>query len=128
VKYSALVIASLTFTLASSIIAASPTTITAADAGHPITLRIGEELVLKLECNPSTGYDWFLTEQKNSVLSSLGKPTYEQGRSMPGAGGIESWNFRAAAAGAQTLKLEYRRPWEKDTSPAKTVIFQITVR
>jgi inhibitor of cysteine peptidase len=128
VKYSALVIASLALTLVVSGTAASPTTITAADAGHPITLRIGEELVLNLECNPSTGYDWFLTDAKNPVLSSLGKPAYVQGRSTPGAGGIESWNFRASAAGTQTLKLEYRRPWEKNTSPAKTAIFQVTVR
>jgi inhibitor of cysteine peptidase len=128
VKYSALVIASLALTLVVSSPAASPTTITAADAGHPITLRIGEELVLKLESNPSTGYDWFLTDAQNPVLSSLGKPAYAQGRSTPGAGGIESWNFRASATGTQTLKLEYRRPWEKNTSPAKTVIFQVTVR
>jgi inhibitor of cysteine peptidase len=128
VNFSALVITFLGLTFASSGVAASPKTITAADVGRLITLGVGEELVIKLECNPSTGYEWLLTNAKNSVLSSRGKPTYTQRRAMPGAGGIESWNFRAAVAGAETLKLEYQRPWEKNTPPAKTVIFHITVR
>ena len=126
-KISALVITTLALTFANSI-AESPTTITVANVAHPVTLRIGEKLVLNLESNPSTGYDWFLTATKNSVLSIRGKPAYKRTRSMPGAGGIESWNFLAVEAGAQTLKLEYRRPWEKNTPPAKTVIFHITVR
>ena len=124
-KFSVFVIASLSF--AGSVIAGPPITITAADAGHPIKLRVGEELVLELECNPSTGYGWFLTETPNSILLSRGAPTYQPSRSMPGAGGLESWNFRAAKAGVQALELEYRRPWEKNTSPAKTVVFNVTV-
>jgi predicted secreted protein len=123
----ALFISALAFAFASSSIEASPTTITAADADHPITLRIGQELVLNLASNPSTGYHWFLASTANSVLTSLGKPTYKQGRPVPGAGGVESWTFRAAEAGAQTLKFEHRRPWEKKTSPAKTVLFHVTV-
>jgi inhibitor of cysteine peptidase len=102
-------------------------TITAADVGQPIHLRVGEEFVLNLRSNPSTGYSWFLTDTKNPVLISLGKPTYTHGPSMPGAGGIQSWNFRAVERGAQPLKLEYRRPWEKKVA-GKTAIFQVIVQ
>jgi inhibitor of cysteine peptidase len=128
VKIFALFIAASAFVFASSGIEASRTTITAADAGRPVALRIGQELALNLDSNPSTGYRWFLASTENSVLTSLGKPSYRQGRPVPGAGGIESWTFRAAQAGAQTLKFEYRRPWEKETPPAKTVFFHVTVR
>jgi inhibitor of cysteine peptidase len=127
VKLSALAIASLLLIFAGRSTTASPTLLTATDVGRPITLRLGDELVLNLECNPSTGYDWFLAYAKNPVLSIRGKPACQQSRSMPGAGGLESWNFRASGAGAQKLKLEYRRPWEKNTSPVKTVVFDITV-
>jgi hypothetical protein len=47
-RFSALVIAFLALSFACSGIAASPT-ITAAEAGHSITLRIGEELTLDIE-------------------------------------------------------------------------------
>jgi hypothetical protein len=53
VKISALVIAPLTLTFASPGIAASPTTITAADTGHPITLHIGEELPWDKNISPA---------------------------------------------------------------------------
>ena len=123
----AVFISALAFAFASSRMDASLTTITTADAGHSITLRIGQELALNLESNPSTGYRWFLASTPNSILTSLGKPTYKQGRPAPGAGGVESWTFRATDAGTQTLKFEYRRPWEKKTPPAKTVLFHVTV-
>ncbi len=108
--------------------AAPPKTITAADANRPITLQIGQEVVLRLESNRATGYSWLLAESKNTVLTNLGRATYEKGRGAVGAGGIETWKFRATKSGAETLKLEYRRPWEKKVPPAKTVIFDITVR
>ena len=71
----AVFISALAFAFASNRMDASLTTITAADAGHSITLRIGQELALNLENNPSTGYRWFLASTPNSILTSLGKPT-----------------------------------------------------
>jgi inhibitor of cysteine peptidase len=106
---------------------AAPVTITAADAARSIHLNVGEELVLKLENNPSTGYSWFLNEAKHPGLVSLGKPTYTDQASMPGAGGIEWWNFRAVDRGVQSLRFEYRRPWEKKP-PVKRVDFLVVIR
>ena len=77
---------------------ASSVTLTAADSGRAITLRIGQELTLNLESNPSTGYRWFLANTESSVLISVGKSAFKQGRPMPGAGGVESWTFRAPKA------------------------------
>jgi inhibitor of cysteine peptidase len=126
-RWHALFISVLSFAFASSGNEASPMTITATDADHPITLRMGQELTVNLASNPSTGYHWFLASTANSILANLGKPTYKPGRAVPGAGGVESWTLRAAETGAQTLKFEYRRPWEKNTLPAKTLLFHVTV-
>jgi inhibitor of cysteine peptidase len=105
-----------------------PAIITEADAGHLIALRIGRELVLNLESNPSTGYRWVQADTETPVLIVFGKPAYKQGSPLPGAGGVESWTFRAVERGAQTLKFEYRRPWEKNTPPANTIVLHVTVR
>ena len=96
--------------------------------GRAITLRIGQELTLNLESNPSTGYRWFLANTESSVLISVGKSAFKQGRPMPGAGGVESWTFRAAEGGNETLKFEYRRAWETNMPPARKVLFHVKVR
>ena len=101
---------------------------TEADSGHRIALRIGQELFLNLKSNPSTGYSWIRADTETSVLVMLGKPAYKPGSPLPGASGMESWKFRAVERGAQTLKLEYRRPWEKNTPPANTIVLYVTVR
>ncbi len=106
---------------------ATPVTITAVDAARSIHLRVGEEMVLKLENNPSTGYSWILNEAKHPGLVSLGKPTYADHSPMPGAGGIQSWNFRAVERGVQSLRFEYQRPWEKKP-PVKIVDFLVVIK
>ena len=128
-KLSSLFFAALVVGLVNDGVAVSPPqTITGADTNHPITLQIGQEILLHLESNRSTGYRWFLTESKNPVLSNVGTPTYQVDRPLPGAGGVETWTFRTDKIGTGTLELEYRRSWEKNVPPAKTVIFHITVR
>jgi predicted secreted protein len=47
---------------------------TEADSGHRVALRIGQELILTLNSNPSTGYRWMRTDTETSVLVTLGKP------------------------------------------------------
>jgi predicted secreted protein len=75
---------------------AAPTVqVTMADANRQIVLRVGQELVVNLESNRSTGYSWFLSEAVNPVLTGLGKPVYNRNNALPGASGLESWRFQA---------------------------------
>jgi inhibitor of cysteine peptidase len=109
--------------------AATPVQVTAADAGRQIVLRTGQKLVVQLESNRSTGYSWSLAEPKSQILVSAGKPSYKQpSKGRPGAGGLETWTFMATKAGHEQLKLEYRRPWEKNLAPAKTIQFNVWVK
>jgi inhibitor of cysteine peptidase len=105
-----------------------PVILTEADSGHLVALRTGQELDLNLKSNPSTGYGWVQADTETSVLVVLGKPAHKPGNPLPGASGLESWKFRAVERGAQTLKLEYRRPWEKNASPANTIVLHVIVR
>jgi inhibitor of cysteine peptidase len=105
-----------------------PVVRTEADSGHPVTLRIGQELILTLNSNHSTGYSWIRADTGRPDLVTLGKPAYKSSGPLLGASGVEFWKFRAVQPGGQTLKLEYRRPWEKNIQPANTVFFPVTVR
>jgi inhibitor of cysteine peptidase len=119
----------LAFGVVASGNAEPPAIITEADSGHLVALRIGQELVLNLKSNPSTGYRWVQADTKSPGLVVVGKPAYKPGKPLPGASGVESWKFRAVERGTQTLKLEYRRPWEKKNTPAaNTIVLHVTVR
>jgi inhibitor of cysteine peptidase len=117
----------LAFGLFASGSAEPPAMRTEADSGHPVALRIGQELILTLNSNPSTGYRWMRTDTETSVLVTLGKPAYQPGGRLLGASGMELWKFRAERNGVPTLKLEYRRPWEKNTPSAETMVLHVTI-
>ncbi|QJR15992.1 protease inhibitor I42 family protein [Usitatibacter palustris] len=116
-----------------------PVTVTLADSAAPVELIVGQELRLRLESNPSTGYAWAVAKTSKHggrirIVKQKGESKYEappapaDGKPVVGAQGVEVWTFTAAKPGSQQLKLEYRRGWEKDVAPAKTATFKITVR
>jgi predicted secreted protein len=101
------------------------------DDGGQVELESGKLLVVTLESNPSTGYQWELLENDESVLKQFGQPEFKppeiSGPRMVGAGGWEIFRFRASSAGQMTLQLVYHRPWEEGVEPLKTFSLQVTV-
>jgi inhibitor of cysteine peptidase len=106
-------------------------TITDADNGKPVQLAVGQQLVVKLGSNPTTGYGWSITQPGTPQLVALGEPVYEQdpgSQGMAGAGGTQAFTFNAEAAGETTLTLAYARPFEPNEPPANTFSVPVTVR
>ena len=103
---------------------------TAKDDGRTVSLRRGQELELKLQANPSTGYGWAVAHAPEPVLTQEGQPSYRTKvtpGSNVGASGIETWRFRAAQTGRRTLRMEYRRPWEREVPPGAALTLRIVV-
>jgi inhibitor of cysteine peptidase len=94
-----------------------------------VNLKVGAVLEVRLEANHTTGYSWVFTPAVNPVLMRQGRTVYQEHGTggTVGAGGVEVWRFKAMKAGKQGLQFEYRRPWEKDSPPAKVVTFTVTV-
>ncbi len=110
---------------------AGPVQIGAAEDGQDVKLGQGQELVVQLEANPTTGYQWILAEGGKAILKQEGAPVYTAKTHSPlimGAGGIETWRFRATYPGREVLRFEYRRPWEKDKPPERVMRFNVVVR
>jgi predicted secreted protein len=111
--------------------AGKPLVVDKADAQRTLALNPGQELVVRLASNPTTGYRWTLGEAPMTALALSATPAYKQdagAKGLMGAGGVETWRFLAIAPGRAKLALEYRRPWEHDTSPAETIAFDVQVR
>jgi inhibitor of cysteine peptidase len=99
--------------------------------GGQVELAQGQELVITLASNPSTGYGWEWVPAEDGVLAQVGEPEFSQKpreKALVGAGGAETLRFEAKKAGQTTLELVYHRPWEKDADPERTFSVQVTVR
>jgi inhibitor of cysteine peptidase len=59
------------------------------------------------------------------VLSNTGDKYIAPQTNLIGAPGVEEWTFKALKKGTSIISMEYRRPWETGTPPAKT--FSLTV-
>ncbi len=99
--------------------------LTEEDNGRLAELGEDQILVISLESNPSTGYSWEVAEINEDVLRQVGETEFEQLSPLLGAPEKQILRFRPVGAGQSTLKLVYRRPWEKGVEPAKEFSVQV---
>ena len=95
----------------------------------PIQLHVGQNLMLSLPSNPTTGYRWAIQDSAGGVLRSLGPEVYNSSDDgqLLGSGGHSTWRFEAFAAGNGRLRLTSQQPWEPEAEPAQTFDCPITV-
>lgn len=108
----------------------SPGTVilTEKDSGKTIHLRTGDYLEIHLEANPTTGYLWS-SSIPNDYIMRLLLDEYageKQEKGLVGAPVRKIFRYGAVGPGETGIRLEYRRPWEKNQPPAMT--FDIMVR
>lgn len=96
----------------------------------PLKLHQGQELVLMLPSNPTTGFRWEIHNPAASVLHSLGPEVYSnpEDAGVVGSAGESTWRFRVSGSGEDHLQLVYRRPWEADVAPERTFDCAIDAR
>lgn len=103
-----------------------PLVLTEAAGGQTLTVVVGRKIEIRLAGNPTTGYSWAVAELTPGPVAQVGKVEYvpdKKPAGIVGAGGTNVLAFVGTAPGKANLKLEYRRPWEKDAAAAKT--FQV---
>ncbi|WP_248797127.1 protease inhibitor I42 family protein [Pseudomonas sp. MWU13-2105] len=95
----------------------------------PMQLKTGQNMILSLPSNPTTGYRWAIQDSAGGVLKSLGPEVYHNpdDSGLVGSGGQSSWRFQAFAAGTGRLRLTYQQPWEPEATPAQSFDCPITV-
>lgn len=102
-----------------------PVTINEQDAGKTIELKTGETLIVALDGNITTGYNWVSAHIEPAVLKQVGEAEVTPESDQIGAPGKINLKFKAVEKGQATLHLDYKRPWEKGVTPEKT--FEVTV-
>jgi inhibitor of cysteine peptidase len=103
--------------------------ITESQNNQIVVVPVGQAFAVALVGIPTAGYVWQATETPPFVerTGEAGGATHRD-QLQPGFTGGSHWEvqfFRATRVGRGALKLEQRRPWEKDTPPTQT--FSVTI-
>jgi len=98
-------------------------------ASTKIEVRVGENAVITLEANHTTGYSWQLARQVDKDMLEFVNTKYVASNTgLIGSGGKEVWTFKTLKAGQTEVFLKYVQPWEKDKPPAREATFVIMVK
>jgi Predicted secreted protein len=93
--------------------------------GSIISVNKGAEITVKLNENPTTGYQWNLTISPGLSLTNDTYLRSDTSGKLMGAGGTRIWELAASGTGTQTLHAVYRRSWEPLTG--NETVFDMTV-
>ena len=91
-------------------------------------MKTGDTLVVSLEGNITTGYNWVPAPQNPALLEQVGDTEVTPANDKLGAPGKIILKFKAAAQGKTTLHLDYKRAWEQNTAPEGTYEVNVVVK
>src|SRR5262249_62180599 len=89
------------------------TVLTDKDNKMKVKVPVGQEVLVKLPANPTTGFTWVVAKNDKNVLEQVGEPKYEKGAGGVGGGGTMIFKFKAAKEGDSNLEMHYLRTFEK---------------
>jgi inhibitor of cysteine peptidase len=97
--------------------------------GSTVGITKDQTLAIRLSAQSGTGFSWELARTPSAPVSLAG-PSLEsvEPRGRPGGPTAYLFLFKPTAAGSGNIELGYRRPWEKDTPPARTFTVHVVVR
>jgi inhibitor of cysteine peptidase len=89
-----------------------PIVLTIEDSGRTVTLPWSKVVRITLESNPSTGYDWYVTDLDETMVEEPEKIQEEPSSAKRGAPIMETFVIKGKKPGQTHLKLAYFRVWE----------------
>jgi len=90
-----------------------------------LTVKAGENFLIDLESNPSTGYQWQPEYDEAYLLLVEHFYIPNENTELVGAPGTQKFDFRGLVPGATQLTFSYLREWEEE--PIETKVYQITI-
>ena len=123
-----LIVAVDTLTSAAEPPAKPAQTLTEADNGKTVSVKVDDLVAISLKGNPTTGYRWRTAKVDGKAVEQTGEPKYTTNQHRPGmvgVGGTFLFTFKATKPGKAAVSLEYARSFEKNKKPAKT--FAVTI-
>ena len=102
--------------------------LTEADSGRVIELDVGDQLNITLPANPTTGFQWEVSNIDSTILRQIGESEFEPASNAVGSGGQFKIRFEVVGAGQTELQLIHHRTFEENVAPIQTFEVNITVK
>lgn len=100
--------------------------ITQRDQGRTVKAEQGDVIVVSLEENLTTGYQWEVGAIDSSVLELLDSTYSPDAGTLLGRGGMRTLRLRAKAPGRAPIQLRLRRSW--DPADVATAHLDVKIR
>ncbi len=107
---------------------AAVVTLTRVDDGKAIEVQPGDTIIVRLDENATTGFQWAVDKSGDDILTLQNSDYAPAPGSKIGGGGQRIFTFRAQKAGAVGLQLKLWRQWEGDKSVIERFAVAIEVR
>jgi inhibitor of cysteine peptidase len=92
----------------------------------PIIVKVGQEFLIAIPGNPTTGYSW-TGKSSNANITVYGSAYQAPASKLMGAGGQQIFVCAANKVGSGQVMFSYARPWQKGVKAARTMTFTVTV-
>lgn len=99
-----------------------------ADKGALVQLKLGDTLEVRLQSNPTTGYQWYVHPRSTPLLKLIGQSQTQAQQPGVGRPGVQIFRFQAVAAGQGVLLLRYVRAWQKALPKEEQFDLQVSIR
>lgn len=97
------------------------------DGDTYLSLRLGDRLLVVLQGNPTTGYQWSNTLlYEFATLRAIGEFEFRPDSALIGASGRFLFRYETIAVGPHAFRFVYQRPWES-VDPLKIFEFSVDV-
>lgn len=95
--------------------------------GSTVNTTIGEEFLISLRENPTTGYMWNATVTSGLTILNDTYTMDAAPEGMVGVGGTRSWLLTGTEAGMQKFEAVSMRPWENVTGSEDSFVLNVNV-
>jgi inhibitor of cysteine peptidase len=102
-------------------------TLTGADDGRAVDVHLGDEVVVSLPENPTTGFRWEVAALRGVQL--VGEASFRLAEPVAlGSGGNRTFRFTASDVGLGRIELIHRRSWEGDATALGRFAVDVAIR
>jgi len=90
-------------------------------------IAVNESFQIELNSNPTTGYSWKWTNKTSvTIVETFDFQFKSDEPVLAGSGGKEVWKFKGVKSGTDTIRLEYCRSWEPNsTAASKNIVVTV---
>jgi inhibitor of cysteine peptidase len=101
--------------------------VTQKDNGKTIDLSVGQDFLIQLDENPTTGYRWEVREIDTDLIDRTEDQYSQNLDSETGGGGVRIFKFTTKKTGQDRIQLKHWRTWEGEKSSIGCFTIQLRV-